>query len=283
MLIKRKLYSYLEERDFGEVKRANKAAKRAEMIELSARKAKDSGDIDRMVRSGRRRNLRNQSFDPDFNLSANRSKGDRLSNISLKRRNAYFDKRREVLGRIGDGETARFRTKHNYSGRPGTETGDVLANKGSKAERIARLSERNQIRYHNNNYNRGQERIKFGESTPKVEMQKTNTAPITTNTTPKITPTNTAPKITHKTTTTSTSFSPNKVITDTVTRAQPPTTPSISQTKITPKNGRSIFNNSLNPMKWSKGAKIGAGVAAGTALIGTGVYLYNKNKKKKED
>ena len=32
-------------------------------------------------------------------------------------------------------------------------------------------------------------------------------------------------------------------------------------------------------MKWSKGAKIGAGIGASAALIGTGVYLHNKNKE----
>lgn len=43
-----------------------------------------------------------------------------------------------------------------------------------------------------------------------------------------------------------------------------------------------LFNGSFNPMKWSKEAKIGGGIAAGTALIGTGMYLHKKNKKNKE-
>lgn len=37
----------------------------------------------------------------------------------------------------------------------------------------------------------------------------------------------------------------------------------------------------LNPVaKWSKGTKVGAGIVAGTAVLGTGAYLHNKNKKK---
>lgn len=42
----------------------------------------------------------------------------------------------------------------------------------------------------------------------------------------------------------------------------------------------SLFNGSFNPMKWSKGAKIGGGITAGAALVGTGMYLHKKNKKK---
>lgn len=293
MIIKRKLYSSLEEKVFGEVKRVNKAAKRAEMIEKSGRKIKETGDIDRMVKSGRKRNLRWQENDL---LVPGRSKVDRLNNLSYESKNKIFDKRREALGRTGDGFNARYSTKHNLPNRPGTKTGDILANKGTKAERLARLSEKNQIRYHRNNANRGQEMIKLGESTSKVEMPKTNTAPITTtNTTTKITSTNTTPitttnttKITStntapKTTTTSTSFSSNKA-TDTVRRAQSTTTSPISQqTKITPKNSGSIFNNSLNPMKWSKNAKIGAGIAAGTVVLGTGAYFAKKHHDKKKD
>lgn len=69
---------------------------------------------------------------------------------------------------------------------------------------------------------------------------------------------------------------PNNIQASTTTLQKP-------QTKITPKNGGSIFNNSFNPMKWSKGAKIGGGIALGMTALGTGAYLYNKNKKKKEN
>ena len=53
----------------------------------------------------------------------------------------------------------------------------------------------------------------------------------------------------------------------------------IEKVKNTRRNS-SMFNGSLNPMKWSKNAKIGGGIAAGTAVLGTGAYLYNKSKKK---
>ena len=33
-------------------------------------------------------------------------------------------------------------------------------------------------------------------------------------------------------------------------------------------------------MKWSRNAKIGAGIGAGLTLAGTWAYLYNKSKKK---
>ena len=55
--------------------------------------------------------------------------------------------------------------------------------------------------------------------------------------------------------------------------------PQISNSKPNVSSG-SVFNKSFNPMKWSKGAKIGAGIAAGAAALGTGAYLYNKNKNK---
>ena len=42
----------------------------------------------------------------------------------------------------------------------------------------------------------------------------------------------------------------------------------------------SVFNGSFNPMKWSKNAKIGGGIALGATALGTGAYLYNKSKKK---
>ena len=41
------------------------------------------------------------------------------------------------------------------------------------------------------------------------------------------------------------------------------------------------YKANLKPAKWSKNAKIGAGIVAGTAVLGTGTYLYNKNKKAK--
>ena len=69
---------------------------------------------------------------------------------------------------------------------------------------------------------------------------------------------------------------PNNIQASTTTLQKP-------QTKITPKNGGSIFNNSFNPMKWSKGAKIGGGIALGMTALGTGAYLYNKSKKKKKE
>lgn len=65
------------------------------------------------------------------------------------------------------------------------------------------------------------------------------------------------------------------------TTAKPATPKSAPKPKANIGKG-SIFNGSFNPMKWSKGAKIGGGIAAGAALIGTGVYLHNKNKKNKE-
>lgn len=70
-------------------------------------------------------------------------------------------------------------------------------------------------------------------------------------------------------------------IPNTPTTSIPNTPTPKSEPKPKAKIGKgSLFNGSFNPMKWSTGAKIGGGIAAGTALIGTGVYLHNKNKKK---
>ena len=102
--LKRKIFSKFEdsERLFGEVKRANKAAKRAELIEAGTRKGivpdadgtlKSVGigndSVDRKIERRRRRMRRDAELDP---LTAGRSKADRLKNLSYESKAKIFDK-----------------------------------------------------------------------------------------------------------------------------------------------------------------------------------------------
>ena len=84
----------------------------------------------------------------------------------------------------------------------------------------------------------------------------------------------------HNTPTTNIPNTPTSSSTTVLTTAKSVTTKSAPKPKAKIGKG-SLFNGSFNPMKWSKEAKIGGGIAAGTALIGTGMYLHKKNKKKK--
>ena len=291
MLIKRKLYSYLEERDFGEVKRANKAAKRAQLIKEGTRrrilptedgtlKFVEIGDsVDVKLKRARRRAKEVDIEDPLSNLTAGRSKADRLNNLSHESQVKLFDKRREALGRTGDGVSARHK---NYRVRRGYEkfdnNFDVLANKGSKTERLARLSEKNQIRYHRNNAYRGQDMIKWGESTGNITNAQINITPKS-EIPPVSSVTPTAPK-------TPTSIPKHSTPLPDLQKPEIHKGPKVQKptVSITPNKVKksSVFNGSFNPMKWSKNAKIVGGITAGTAVLGTGAYLAKKHYDKKK-
>ena len=144
------------------------------------------------------------------------------------------------------------------------DVGDILANKGTKNERIARLSEKNQIRYHNNNYYRGEEKIKFGEGvsnpkpTPTPSPSPVNSTPITTSTRPS----NIAP--------TSLKKGNSGVNSGNVKVSTRSNTKSIPLGFDKPK---------ANSMKWSK-TQIGSAAIGGAAVLGAGLYLANRKKKR---
>lgn len=75
----------------------------------------------------------------------------------------------------------------------------------------------------------------------------------------------------------------------TTTKPQSPTPtpqskPLSTTTPTAPKSKPVTVNKkNINPTKWSKNAKIGAGITAGAALIGTGAYLAKKHYDKKND
>jgi hypothetical protein len=150
------------------------------------------------------------------------------------------------------------------------DVGDILANKGTKNERIARLSEKNQIRYHNNNYYRGEEKIKLGESVsnpkpaPTSSPNPVKSTPITTSTS---TTTSTRPSNTAPTSLKNGNSGVNSGNVKVSTR---------SNTKSIPLG----FNKpKANSMKWSK-AQIGGAAIGGAAVLGTGLYLANRKKKR---
>ena len=123
----------------------------------------------------------------------------------------------------------------------------------------------------------------LAETKSKAENLRNKALDNSTNTTIGRESNSLARKATPKTSPTATNI-PNTLTpspTTVPTTAKPVTTKSAPKSKVKIGKG-SLFNGSFNPMKWSKGAKIGGGIAAGTALIGTGMYPHSKNKKNKE-
>lgn len=232
MIIKRKLYSFLEERSFGRVKRANKAAKRAELLKNSIpRETIDS------IKNDLSSNLeqKNSNIDLDNELRKLTKKGKKKSKIQLSpkelndaaRVNAARHNQRggfDSLKMI----TADNKSKINY---------DVLAENSNPEIRRIKLD----------NYKRN----KIFDEVFDISGSS------------------------------STKSSADSVVNE----GKSKVVEGLSESEV--KQLRADRLAKVKKLKAKKqlvkGAKVGGGIALGVTALGTGAYLYNKNKKKKEN
>ena len=259
MIVKRKLYSsYIEERDFA--KKDYQLMRGGVNYADDAFRAQVGSDrsalAERIMEIRRRDKARTEDFirsHPDADASAIREANRLKSNSKLRDRikrdanEIRIDAIEDFSNRMKQKQTTRKAYWNNANPDPySLQQGNT---KSAHLERINKLRSAN-----------GKEVLTTPKSISEaITKQQQLRAPKSTSV------------LTHEVSTT-----PNNIQASTTTLRKP-------QTKITPKNGGSIFNNSFNPMKWSKGAKIGGGIALGVTALGTGAYLYNKNKKKKEN
>lgn len=235
MIVKRKLYSQVEEeREFGEVKRANRAAKRAELLkDPIPRETIDS------IKNDLSSNLerKNSSIDLTNKLRELTKKGKKKSKIQLSP---------EELSEAARVNAAR----HNQRGSIDSLKMTAADNKSKiNYDVLARNSNPENRRIELDHYKRGK-RLKelLNISSPS-----------------------------------STKSSAESVIDEGKSKVAEGLSKSEAKQLRADRLAKVEKLKAIKAKKVrAKNAKIGAGIAAGTAVLGTGAYLYNKNKKKKK-